>query len=203
MGTPRDAPTRISDKHPSHIAMGTPFPVRLAFPEKIVDVTASERDDFGTATGFFSPKLLRSDDGQTYAMITPLSYGHIKFRVIVRYRDDVRADRTFSAQVAPPDQRPAGFWADYLLHSLDGLKYERITMTQGGILQPEVMFASTPTQRVMLRGGVTFRVQDEAANPAVAVDSKGMLHGLHPGTSTVDVTLGNYTTSIDVLVSAN
>jgi len=68
------------------------------------------------------------------------------------------------------------------------------------MLQPEAIFASVPDQSMWLRSGVIFRVIGSFDGNAAAVTPMGMLTALKPGTSTIEATLGRFSTTAQVIV---
>jgi pimeloyl-ACP methyl ester carboxylesterase len=203
----RQDDARIEGDAPPDLAMGTPFTLRIGFAaEQIAQVRVTERDEFHTPLQPFSVPVERAPDGSGIIRITPLLQGDVHIRVRADFRDYVSADRDFAVQVAPPQAAPAGFWADDTLHRLGGAMVMRLhlggnPLWEKAVLQPAVVFATVPDRPVWLKGGVTYRVLEDAGAPAVSVDDAGHVIALRTGTSTIEVRLGNFTTTIQAVVS--
>ena len=202
----REEDSRLPLDIPTHVlAMGAPFDLRLNAPwQKIGKVYVSEGNEFYTPFDqFLEAPVERAPDGGAIVHVTPFLLGRGHIRVTAYFRDYVRADQDFKVEVGPPTEAPLGFWAD---NPGDEPPYPRPKEQQKhlainkGLLQPFVAFASAPTQHVWLNGGVTYRVLDNGQAPAASVDAQGNLAALHPGTSTVEVRLGQFTATIEVLV---
>ena len=197
---------RLSSEIPGRLAMGTPFPLRVLFPAMLVaQVWIRELDAFHTPLQPFLVPVQRAPDGHTYAMITPLLQGDVHIRVVANFYDFTWANREFDVHVGPPDQAPAGFWADESLHQSGLGMVMRLHLGSGlgsfGILQPGAVFASVPNRKIWLMGGVTYRVVPDGEAPVVSVDDKGTITPLRAGKATIEVGLGAFTTSVDVIVT--
>ncbi len=192
---------RLPDRLPDGLALGTPFRLRVRFPFAKVDgVAVRQFDSQGGAEMQDDVPIEKSPDGQTYAVVTPLLPGKVKFIFNAVFKDHAYSVQVLSAQVGNATEQPKSFVADYYIYTSKGPNRIWGTMGLDGIITPSLIFASAPDYPLTLRKNVTFRVLPGEGAPVIDMHPDGTYTPLRVGRATVELGYAGLTTRTEVVI---